>query len=300
MANTFLTTEVIAGEALDVLRNNAVMPNLVYRDYSNDFVPGVGQTISVRKPASFEAKEFTTTIDLQNATETSTEVTMDKHLDVSVAVTSKEMTMDIADFSAQIITPAMQAFLDKVDLYLIQAAVAAAKTTNTTANPVGKADLIAARKALVDGKAPLTDRNFVGGAQIEADLLNTDLFVAADQVGDDGTALREASLGRKFGMDVYADQNCSNAAGTEDDGIAFHKNALALVTRPLELPQGAANASVANYDGFGIRVVYGYDMQTKTDTVSFDMLCGVKAIYPELISVIKRTVAASSGAKAAK
>ena len=50
---------------------------------------------------------------------------------------------------------------------------------------------------------------------------------------------------------------------------------------------------MANYDGFGIRVVYGYDMQTKTDTVSLDMLCGVKALYPELISVIKRTMAAA-------
>lgn len=291
MANTLLTTEVIAGEALDVLRNNAVMPNLVYRDYSNDFVPGVGSKISIRKPTTFEAKDFTTTIELQDATETKAEVTMDKHLDVSFAVTSKEMTQNISDFSAQFLVPAMQAFLDRIDSDLIKLAVSSAATTHTSADAIGKKDLIEARKALVNAKAPLTNRVFVGGGQIEADLLNTDLFVSAEQVGDNGTALREASLGRKFGMDIYTDQNCTNAAGTEDDGIAFHRNALALVTRPLELPQGAANASVANYDGFGIRVVYGYDMQTKTDTVSLDMLYGVSALYPALISAVKRTVA---------
>lgn len=290
MANTILTTDVIAGEALDVLRNNAVMPNLVYRDYSGDFVPGVGDTISVRKPATFVANEYSGTLTVQDATETSTDVTMDKHLDVSFAVTSKEMTMSIADFSAQLLVPAMQAFLDKVDGYLIAAAVAAAKKTVAASAAVTQADIVAARQSIVQGKAPTTDRNFVFGPQIEADLLNTELFVNAGASGDT-SGLQEASIGRKFGLDCYTDQNCTNAKGTEDDGIVFHKNALALVTRPLELPQGAANASVANYDGFGIRVVYGYNMQTKTDTVSLDMLCGVKALYPQLISVIKRTVA---------
>lgn len=290
MANTILTTDVIAGEALDVLRNNAVMPNLVYRDYSGDFVPGVGDTISVRKPATFVANEYSGTLTVQDATETSTDVTMDKHLDVSFAVTSKEMTMSIADFSAQLLVPAMQAFLDKVDGYLIAAAVAAAKKTVAASAAVIQADIVAARQSIVQGKAPTTDRNFVFGPQIEADLLNTELFVNAGASGDT-SGLQEASIGRKFGLDCYTDQNCTNAKGTEDDGIVFHKNALALVTRPLELPQGAANASVANYDGFGIRVVYGYNMQTKTDTVSLDMLCGVKALYPQLISVIKRTVA---------
>lgn len=293
MANQLITTEVIAGEALDVLRNNAVMPNLVHRDYSNDFVPGVGSKISIRKPTTFEAKDFTTTITVQDATETKAEVSMDKHLDVSFAVTSKELTQNVTDFSAQFIVPAMQAFLDRIDSDLIKLAVSAAGATHTSANAITKTDVIAARKDLVNAKAPLADRYLVGGGQVEADLLNTDLFVSAEQVGDNGTALREASLGRKFGLDVYTDQNCLNSAGTEDDAIVAHKNALALVTRPLELPQGAANASVANYDGFGIRVVYGYDMQTKTDTVSLDMLYGVAALYPSLISVIKRTVKAA-------
>ena len=58
MANTILTPDIIAREALMVLRNNAVMANLVHRDYSNEFVAGVGDTITIRKPAKFDAKEF--------------------------------------------------------------------------------------------------------------------------------------------------------------------------------------------------------------------------------------------------
>ena len=96
--NTILTPDIIAREALMVLRNNAVMANLVHRDYSNEFVGAVGDTITVRKPATFVANEYSGAIEVQDATETGVEVKMDKHLDVSFAVTAKQLTMDIADF----------------------------------------------------------------------------------------------------------------------------------------------------------------------------------------------------------
>ena len=137
-----------------------------------------------------------------------------------------------------------------------------------------------------ENAAPLADRRFVVGATAEADLLGSELFVSAEKVGDAGTALREASLGRKFGMDCYVDQNIAKN-GDYVPSIAFHKNALALVTRPLALPQGAAKAAIVNYDGFGLRVVYGYDMNTKTDTISIDMLCGVKTLDKNLAAVIE-------------
>lgn len=285
MANNILTPEIIAREALMLLRNNAVMANLVHRDYSGEFVGAVGDTITVRKPATFVANEFTGNISVQDATESGVEVKMDKHLDVSFAVTSKQMTMDIADFSAQLLVPAMQAFADKVDKYLIALEAEATNRVPHADGVIAPADLIAARKFLTQNAAPLADRRFVVGATAEADLLGNELFVSAEKVGDAGTALREASLGRKFGMDCYVDQNIAAADGYTPS-IAFHKNAMALVTRPLALPMGAAKSAIMNYDGFGLRVVYGYDMNTKTDTISIDMLCGVKLLEDKLIAVV--------------
>ena len=285
MANTILTPDIIAREALMVLRNNAVMANLVHRDYSEDFVGAVGDTITVRKPATFVANEYTGSINVQDATETAVPVVMDKHLDVSFAVTAKQMTMDIADFSKQLLVPAMQAFADKVDKLLIALEAEATSRHPHAEGAIAPADLIAARKFLTENAAPLADRRFVVGATAEADLLGNELFVSAEKIGDNGTALREASLGRKFGMDCYVDQNIAKN-GDYTPSIAFHKNAMALVTRPLALPNGAAKAAIVNYDGFGLRVVYGYDMNTKTDTISIDMLCGVKLLDDKLIAVV--------------
>lgn len=289
MPNKFLTPDVIAREALMQLRNNAVMASLVHRDYSDEFVGKVGDTITVRTPASFEAKEFAGSIEVQDATEEGIAVVMDKHLDVSFSVTSAQMALSIEDFSKQLLIPAMQAFADKVDKYLI---ALNGDVTNRIAHASGAITpdvIVDARKYLVDAAAPLTDRNFVIGAIAEADLLKTDLFVSAEKVGDNGTALREASLGRKYGMNFYTDQNIAKTTEETTNytpSIAFHKNAFALVTRPLELPQGAAKSAIVNYDGFGLRVVYGYDINTKTDTISIDMLCGVKTLNKDLAAVI--------------
>ena len=282
MANNILTPEIIAKEALMVLRNNAVMANLVHRDYSKEFVAGIGDTITIRKPATFDAKEFNGEIEVQDATESGVAVKMDKHLDVSFAVTAAQLTMDIEDFSKQLLVPAMQAFQDKIDSYLL--ALEADITNRVPATGVMQNDVVDARKYLTKAAAPLTERRFVYGSDTEAALLKTDLFIHADKVGDEGTALREASLGRKFGMDFYVDQNADSVG---IDGMAFHKNAFALVTRPLALPQGAANAAIVDYDGFGLRVVQAYDINKKTDTISIDMLCGVKTLNKDLAAVVE-------------
>ena len=280
MGNTFLTPDIIAREALMQLRNNAVMANLVHRDFSNEFA-AVGDTITVRKPATFTANEYNGSLSVQDATETGVAVTMDKLLDVSFAVTAKQLTLDIADFSEQLLKPAMQAFADKVDAYLL--GLASGITQQVTFAPATdniRNKIVDARAYLTKAAAPMTDRRFVYSSDVETALLKTDLFLAADKVGDEGTALREASLGRKLGLDFYVDQNA------DDDSLVFHKNAFALVTRPLALPKGASNAEIVSYDGFGLRVVYGYDMDKKTDIVSIDMLCGVKILNKDLAAKV--------------
>jgi len=71
---------------------------------------------------------------------------------------------------------------------------------------------------------------------------------------------------------------------THTANLAFHKNAFALVSRPLALPRGLSSEqkAIVNYDGFGLRVIYDYNSQYKKDVISIDMLCGVKTLSPEL------------------
>ena len=284
MANTFLTIDMIAKEALMILRKNAVMAGLVHRDYSKEFVAGVGDTITIRKPATFVVKDFveSTGITVQDATEDKQTVKMDKFYDVSFAVTSKDLTMNISDFSEQLLVPAMMAFRDKIDAEIIKVAEGATHTVTHADGLIAPTDVISARKLLNDGATPLSMRSLVVGTQAEADLLSSELFISADKVGST-EGLKEASLGRKFGFDTYVDQNVGKKS------LAFHKNALAFVTRPLALPQGNKESAIVNYDGFGLRVVKDYDINKKKDIISIDMVCGVALLNQNMIAVINDT-----------
>ncbi len=210
MGNTFLTPSIIAKEAMMQLKNNIVMANLVHRDYSNEFVSGVGNTVTIRKPATFEVNEFDrdTGIQIQDATEGSETVVLDKLLDVSFEVTAEQLTLDIQNFSEQLLTPAMQSFANKIDQYLLGLYIDIPDyygSAGTTPSTVG--DITNTRMILNVNKAPFENRNLVIDPINENSFLQIAGFYEADKVGDNGTALREASLGRKFGFNIFIDQN---------------------------------------------------------------------------------------------
>ena len=112
-------------------------------------------------------------------------------------------------------------------------------------------------------------------------------------VRGDTDGLREASLGRRvFGFDAFSTQNIKVPPQTTGNsqsevGVAFHRTAFCLVTRPLVLPQGAANAVVANYKGFSLRVVLDYDIDLKQDVCSIDTLYGTKTLDANRAVLVK-------------
>ena len=356
MENKFLTPEVVANEALMCLTNNLVMADLVHRDYADEFV-SVGDTISIRKPAKFVAKNFTGTTEPQDITEGSVSVKLDRFRDVTVAVTSKEMTLDIEDFSAQVVQPAMQAIAQAIDQDLLAVATEkAGYSREGTKEAKDLADIAAMAKQLDMAKAPVQNRSLVLHPEHKYRYALTENLSNVSYAGDNET-LRDALLGKVYTLDTYMDQNAPDSAaaepgttktciisaskGDEDvlvaeadspivvgdgfiyDGyfyrfqmggqglleldhpfmsdaqdvpvtiinqphsLAFHRNAIALVSRNLALPMGAANAAYASAGGLGVRVVYDYDSATKTDKISFDVIYGIQALEPELICKLK-------------
>lgn len=363
MANNFLTCQTIAREALIRLQSNMVMAGLVHTNYSNEFKEQ-GDSIQIRKPATFVADEFGGTINLQDIGEKNVLVTLDKIADVSVEVGSKELTLNIQDFGTQILDGAVLAIAEKIDQDLcglftqVPNYAGAGGTT-----PSSLDDISAVMLVMNNNRVPVSDRNIVFDPYAQAKLVTLTAFTNASASGSTA-ALREASMGRVLGFDTYMDQNIKTqvagsytsladvkataaAAATSivltstagastgvvkkgdvftvagqqftatadsaaavagvvtvaispavDDAItaqavtfgkthkaslAFHKNAFALVTRPLEPPMGGANSYVATApNGLSIRVTMGYDMTTKKNTISLDMLYGMKCIYDTL------------------
>lgn len=287
MANTFLTPSTIARAALATLYETTLMASLVYRDYDADFAGKRGDTITVRKPAVFTALEFNRSagITIQDATEDSLPVTLNHLADVSFAVTTEELTLEIDEFAERLLNPAMEAIVQKIDDDLLALRTDVSQTVGTVSGELWSMPqaLIAAGRKLNQNKIPQQQRYAVVGPTMGAEWMKDELLHAADKRGDT-EGLQEASLGRRlFGFDPYMHNGITvPTAGvgvpTTEVGLAFHRTAFALVSRPLELPRGAAQAAVANYKGFGLRVVIDYDIDKKQDVVSVDTLYGCKTI----------------------
>jgi len=359
MPNTIITPTIVAKEALMRLKNNLVLGNLVYRGYSEEFAKGTGDTVKIKTPAMFTANEYNgSTIVLQSITEGYTTITLNKLLDVSFAVSSKELTLDISDFGQQYIEGAVQAFAEQIDAYIAALYVDIPYFTKVSATPT-EDDIADIDKIMNLNKVPMTGRNLVLDPVTKKKYITKESFLHADKSGTTET-LREASLGRVFGFDTYLDQSlkvhtagvCSGvtATGTLGDttitckgaatnnfkkgdlitiastvgqyvvtqdvtlatggvsvniypalkqsctdasvtlvdshiaNLAFHTNAFALASATLEPPLDGRKAGVVRDPdtGLAIRVVYGYDMDKKSNIISMDMLVGFKTLMPEL------------------
>ena len=64
--------------------------------------------------------------------------------------------------------------------------------------------------------------------------------------------------------------------------LVFHRNCFALVTVPLEMPDGANFKARETKNGLSIRVVKQYDIDSDEDVIRLDILYGKKTIYPDL------------------
>lgn len=64
--------------------------------------------------------------------------------------------------------------------------------------------------------------------------------------------------------------------------LGFHRNAFALVTVPLEMPDGAAFKARESHNGLSVRVVKDYDIDSDEDVIRLDILYGTKSIFPDL------------------
>lgn len=297
MANTLLSTTAIAQQALATLYESTFLGPLVYTDYGTELATRKqGDTINIRKPATFTAQKFDRAqgIQLQDATEGSVPVKLDNIADVSFAVTDEDMSLKIEDFDQQLLSPALEAIAQHVDLAVLSLRDQVTQVAGTHPDAVADGQtwdkpevLIEAKRQLDLRSVPQRDRYAVVGPTMASKWLNTELLKTANKSGST-EALREGSIGRNlFGFDAFqtglVGQPASNPAvgqPTTEVGLAFHRSALALASAPLEVPSGANQGQVAvqSYRGLSVRVAYGWDIKYKQTVVSVDFLYGVKLL----------------------
>lgn len=216
--NDAFVPELWVREGLAILEENMVMANLVHRDFSMD-IANYGDVVNTRRPGSFSAKRKVDadSIVLQDASATLVQVPLNQHIYISFTIKDGEASKSFQDLVEVYLAPAMQGMARSVDRILCGQAHQflgnKAGKLGGLSSTTAKTYTLEAREKLNTNLAYQSGRNLVLAPSAETALLATDLFIAANQRGDMGTALEEARLGRILGFDTYMAQNQPAALG---------------------------------------------------------------------------------------
>jgi len=213
--NDALIPEVWSREALMTLMSNTVMAQLVHRDFSNN-VASEGDVVNTSRPADFSGKRKTDADNVtdQDAVSPNIPVPLDQHFHVSYVIKDGERSKALPDLLERYMEPAAREIAEKIDQVLC--GQVARLQTYQVGEPRAVSELnvdqyiLDADEKLNDNKAPKFGRYLVMSSRFNRSALGADIVTEADKRGDQGTALREASVGRIYGFDSFMDQNVAH------------------------------------------------------------------------------------------
>lgn len=240
-----------ANESIAILEENMVIGNLVHRDFTAD-IAEAGDIVNTRKPGEFKAKRKSSSdsVTIQNTTATNVPVKLNQHLHTSFMVKDKDQSLAFKDLVTEYLQPGMLSIARAVDIILLSQVhqfhgnsggqLGMLNGTN------GEDYLLDTREILNINKAHEQGRNLILGPRSDTALLKNSAFTSAYAVGDQGQALKEASLGRKFGLDIFQAQN-----------TPYVNNSNTKVIGAINAGNLAAGSTSLTVDGFAAAITNG-------------------------------------------
>ena len=209
MANIWAHPNMIAEEALGHLEDALVVAPLCAKDKTSEFNTRpngwkVGETVSFRTHGEYAVTEFAGSITPQAISTSTRPLTIEKHFDISVEVTSREATLDLDSFSEQVIQPAMYTLAESADQYLGGKILDAAGLYVSDDLFASAADIAQARKAAILQQLAM-NRFCLLDLDLEAKLLGQTWFNQSQTRGAAGErTLATADMGYAMGMGWFS------------------------------------------------------------------------------------------------
>lgn len=208
--NTLISITEFSRRVLDRLIENLVFPNLIYKDFSADFVEDKGASIQVKKPVILTASEFVqgTGVVAQNTEQESVTVTLDHLADVTVEYTALQRACLVSE--------------SVLNSFIESAAIALAQKINSDglllykdipyysgsagSTPDGLDDFANAALVLDNHNVPQGMRKGLWNPAAYAKFRVLDAIVGADKSGSTD-ALRMGEIGNISGISNFMSQS---------------------------------------------------------------------------------------------
>jgi len=223
MANTTLTADVIAKEALAILDNELGVMNTFHKAHESEFsskVNGykIGDTLSIRRPADFTVRSGAT-LSTQDVTEGKVALTIDQQKGVDWEFTSSDLTLKMSDLSERVIQPAMTNLINDIAKdcmeQFYQGVYDWAGTPGQTINSF--TDFAKGPERLDFKSVPTTMRNAALSPADHWAVVGSQTSLLNDRLV--GSAYKNGSLGNIGGLDTYMSQVMpTHTTGTHTTG----------------------------------------------------------------------------------
>ena len=233
MANTLLTIDQIGNEALRLAHEKATFLGTINRQFDESFGQAdgkIGDTLRIRLPSQYVRRQGSRVMDVQDMEEQKTQLVVATQDGVDMRVNSRQMALDLNDFSKLHLEPAMASLVSGVESDVLQGCIKATYNVAGTAGtpPVDLVSTGAARAKLNQYLAPKDGNRYVQMDSVTmGGLVNglKGLFQDSEQIKKQ---YREGLIGRTAMADFYENERVWTL--TNSDDVTANSNAAADVT----------------------------------------------------------------------
>lgn len=282
MSIQVLKAEMVLAAVLGALRREIVLPGLIWLDPSRNFVGAKNDTLNLTIPAATSARRrglrSGDTRNRDSLAEGKVAVTLSTNLYKDVEITDAELTLDIKDFGAQVLSPIASAMVEGWEEEVADLMHGATYDHTVAWDGDDPHSVLVDAGVLLDkSKVPQAGRFCVLGTNLAADATKSDQLRRADSAGAAAaTALAEAQIPAVGGFSrVYKSQ-----ALDPDVGYAFHRTAYAGASKVPVVPGGVSWGQSMTHEGFAMRVIRDFDSSAEgwVDILGFDAFVGTNVV----------------------
>jgi len=278
--DTYVAAKVIAR-----IRASAVLAKMVSSNFDDSDIKDRGDTIKVPKRGNLTVRDKLEGAAITSdspATDT-VDVKLDQHKYVAWGMGDLATALASGQ-GIEYFTDAADTLIEAIESALFGEYANLTAQEGTAGTDLTSSGLLAIKLGLDTQRCPANERIALIAHKDENSLLAEDNVIRADARGDGGAAFESAKVGRAYGFDIFASPLVPEVSGTPDEthGLAFAPGALALASRPLDVPQGMTGVQTAAITdaetGITMRYMQGYDITQMRMTHVLDVLFGTKVL----------------------
>jgi len=228
MANTILTPDIITREALRILHQKMTFIGRINRQYDDRFAnegAKIGENLRIRLPNEYVIRTGAT-IQVQDTVEASETLTVATQKGVDTTFSSRELTMELDDFSHRILDPAMAVLASNIEADVLQSVTLdVPNIVDNDAAALSFLNILQGGQALDDNLAPMDSTRTAllsTGSQVTIVDSLKGLFQDSTQISEQ---YLDGMMGRTAGFDFFATTHVADhVTGTAAKTTAYLVN----------------------------------------------------------------------------